>query len=476
MPKFSQAFLEQAASPGLFGAGILGLGEALKERRKEQERMLTGQQAIGFLNQATAAVEQGDVNALNMRRDQLMQLLSTTRDESARAPIIDAINQINAARPATQATATTNTANAIIKTEQALKDFEGQVGPLSEGQERAKAALKERLAYMRENSQAVIEADNIKYQTKFNQFKKDNELAAQQELAAQRILGSVAFESAQYEIIKEDLERKGMTNAISKFEKMQYELIESKDRADQIRESTEPLSEEEKQLLIDNGHKPTDNIRRDRDRLALIYEVRDRAIIEQANRNLAGVSDVKAHVETVLNNLKNRGDLPWNFITSDLYDKIDNLSAEEIDLFANTLKRPSGELLTAAEIETRVIDFIKTKFPAEYKDMLQFETNQKREQDEINFLTADLLAQAGKATRNDDGTISINIITPEEQMSGVEGITEEEYRLYNKEVLRRRGPITSMARAVFGTNSSPEARARSEESQQEIVRSLGRGI
>ena len=468
MAKFSQAFLRQAASPGMFGLGVAGLGSqlgtALQERRQREEQMQAQQQQMTLINQSIAAAEQGDTRALTANRNKIMELLSVTQDEATRNSLMDTLNQLNAARPAAQKQAVTNTANAIIKTEEALKQFNESTEPMTneEYMQRAKVqgALEERLAVMKQNGQAVIEADNIKYQTKFAKYQRQNKLAEQQEIAAERALGAVVFEGEEYKAIRKELTDQGMGNAVSRFEKVQYELIEAKDNADQIRESTAPITKKEEQTLIDNGHKPTGNIRLDRRRLALIQEVRDKAIIVQANRRLGGVTDPKAHVQATLDDLMEYGDLPFNFINSDLYNKIEDLSDVEVQQLADTLKRPAGEELTANEIKQRVIDFIKNKFPEQFKEMETYRSNQQREQDEIDFLTADLLAQAGVASRNEDGTVNL------------EGVDEAEIEKARRVVERRRGPLG----VLFSNRTDAESIEREQQAQQNIAGSMGRGI
>lgn len=438
MAKFSQAFLRQAASPGMFGLGVAGLGSqlgtALQERRQREEQMQAQQQQMTLMNQSIAAAEQGDTRALTANRNKIMELLSVTEDQATRDSLMDTLNQLNAARPAAQKQAITNTANAIIKTEEALKQFNESTEPMTNEQymQRAKVqgALEERLAVMKQNGQAVIEADNIKYQTKFAKYQRQNKLAEQQEIAAERALGAVPFEGEDYKAIRKELTDQGMGNAVSRFEKVQYELIEAKDKADQIRESTAPLTKKEEQTLIDNGHKPTGNIRLDRRRLALIQEVRDKAIIVQANRRIGGVTDPKAHVQATLDDLMEYGDLPLNFINSDLYNKIEDLTDEQIQQLADTLKRPAGEELTANEIKQRVIDFISKKFPEQWQDATTFRQNIADDVEDVRLATNAILQDEG---------INPEEATPE-QLASAQRQAEIELAIAEKAVARTEAP------------------------------------
>lgn len=431
MPRFSQAFLQQAASPGLFGAGVAGLGDALTQRRKQQERMLTGQQNMTFVNQAIAAAEQGDMNALNMQRQNLMELLSQTKDESARSSIINSINQINAARPATQATATTNKAQSIIKTEQALRDFDNQVGPLTEGEERAKSALQERLAVMKQDAQAVSEADSIQYQALYAEIQKKNQLAEQQATANRRTLSSVQFESKQYKELSKKLRDNGFGDTVDKYEQDQYDLMEARERADQIRKDKAPLTAVQKETLQAYGFKPNQlEIPQAKNILAKIEEreVEDRIRIANAPNARVANQAIRDHVETTLRTIQKQNDLPWNLF-DDLYNKIEDLSEEDIQRLAGKLQRPAGEELTEAQIQQEVIDFVKTEFPNQWKDATQYQINIAEEAELVEVLTADLLVEKGLASRDENGVVDLS------------GVSEENIRGARREVERRRSIV-----------------------------------
>ncbi len=411
MPKFSREYLRQATSPGMFGLGVTGLGEQLgtglqgRRARDAQMQMMT----LG--NQAISASEQGDMQALNMRRQQLMDLLSKTTNEAARENIINAINQINAARPATQARATTNKAESIIKTEQALKDMktereslqitdaQGQVqlsGVFTSGQDRAMQALEDRLAVMKQDGQAVTEADSIKYNTKFQRLQKESQLAEQQGEQGRRVLSAAGpFGGEAYKTEAQRLKDAGLGETVDAYEKDQYDLLEARDKADDIRRSREPLTVEEIKTLKDNGFDPSDNIKNDRMILATIFQKTVERQIIQANRNKGGVADVRAHVDATLETLAEYGDLPLNFIKSDLYDKVKDLSDQELTSLAGLLERPSGEELSALEIQDAVTQFIADKFPKQWAAATKYREDLDLDMQDLAKITNSILQDDG---------------------------------------------------------------------------------
>jgi hypothetical protein len=335
----------------------------------------------------------------------------------------------------------------IIKTEEALQQLQQQDARRASGElvevapfeERQRKALEDRLAVMKQNGAAVVEADNIKYQTKFEAAKRKNQLAEQQKQIAMRALSSTKFGSEQYKQDAEQLRKQGFGQAVDQYETTQYALIEAKEKADEIRRSKADLSPAEEKMLEDNGFKPTGDIRRDRDRLALISEALDKRTIAMANRQSGEVSDVKAHVELALDTLKTRGDIPGNIFSSDLYNKIDKLleDPDEVDKIARMLERPEGEGLSSIEIQNEVAAYIQRKFPEQFKEAKDYQDTQIAQAQKLEFLTLDLMAEAGLADRNDDGTITVK-----------EGVEEEDIALFRREAEQRTSVTGTIIRGI----------------------------
>lgn len=276
-----------------------------------------------------------------------------------------------------------------------------------------------------------------------------------------RALSSTRFGSDQYKQNAEQLREKGFGQAVDQYETSQYALIEAKEKADGIRRSKAPLTNAEEKMLRDNNFTPTGDIRRDRDRLALISETLDKRTIAMANRQSGEVANVRNHVVATLEILKEQGDLPFNLF-DDLYNKIDDLldDSSAVDQIAGLLERPEGEQLSPVEIQNEVIQIIKSKYPDQFADMQTSQQNMQREQDEIDFLTADLLAEAGVASRNKDGSVNLQGVKPE-QIAEARRVVE-----------RRRGPLGFL----FSDNTDPDSIEREKQARQNIAESMGRGI
>lgn len=412
--RLSNAVLGQLARPGFsrnaglaIGAGMLGV----ERREREEEQRLVQEGTLELMQKAQIAQETGDMGMLTGAANDLNALLSETKNAQSRQLILDSINTVNQQRESTKSNQQTNTAMSIIKTEQALKQFEQQDARRASGElvevvpfeERQRKALEDRLAVMKQNGAAVVEADNIKYQTKFEAAKRENQLAEQQKQIAMRALSSTKFSSDQYKQNAEQLREKGFGQAVDQYETTQYALIEAKEKADEIRRSTAPLTNAEEKMLRDNNFTPTGDIRRDRDRLALISEALDKRTIQMANRQSGEVVDVKSHVQVTLENLRDQGDLPGNIFSSDLYNKIEDLLEDpaEVEKIAGLLERPDGQRLSAPEIQNAVTAYIKSKFPKQFAEMQTYRKGQSDRQETI-FKTRDSLI---KNYKNEDGSL-----------------------------------------------------------------------
>jgi len=389
------------------GAGMLGV----ERREQEAEERATEEATLELLRKAQAAQEQGDMRLLNEVTQTLDGMLTGTKSRQARGLITQGLSTVSGQRAATQTQQQSNTARSILQTEQALEQFQqqdarraaGELFEVAPFEERQRRALEERLAQMKQNGAAVIEADNIKYQTKFEAAKRENQLAEQRKQIAMRALSSTKFGSDQYKQNAEQLREKGFGQAVDQYETTQYALVEAKEKADEIRRSKAPLTSAEEKMLRDNNFTPTGDIRRDRDRLALISETLDKRTIAMANRQSGEVVDVKSHVQVTLENLRDQGDLPGNIFSSDLYNKIEDLLEDpaEVEKIAGLLERPDGQRLSAPEIQNAVTAYIKSKFPEKFAEMQTYRKGQSDRQDTI-FKTRDSLI---KNYKNEDGSL-----------------------------------------------------------------------
>lgn len=405
MAKFSQAFLRQAASPGMFGLGVAGLGSqlgtALQERRQREEQMQAQQQQMTLMNQSIAAAEQGDTRALTANRNKIMELLSVTQDEATRNSLMDTLNQLNAARPAAQKQSTTNTANAIIKTEQAIKQFDSQTGPLSENEQRAKEALEQRLQVMRQNGQAVVEADNIQLAAQLKALTDQEQLNTARTKAAVSELSKFVYGSDDYKTKKAEFVKAGLNDAVQKYEKIQMEYQQTRLELQELRDKRTPLTEKQKKFMRDNNQVVTGSVVEDRITYFNFVNSQNEATRAIALRNLAEVSgdEAKAAARLALLSMQQEpgAEVSGPEFWQDLNDEIDALSEDDLQEIYDLT-----EGKTPVEINQVVRGWIQTKFKSEFDDMMQFQQQQEREQNEKEA-SIDAVIAATNARRKANG-------------------------------------------------------------------------
>ena len=127
MARFSRGCFVMA-NPS-YGQGLMAVGAQLgsaqaeaqaAERQKEIDSM-----SFKLLRQGLFSADQGDVSALAARTNDLVDMMNRTTDEKL-ATLQDMITQLDAQRSAIEP-ATSNTANSIIKTEDALKNMQSEM-------------------------------------------------------------------------------------------------------------------------------------------------------------------------------------------------------------------------------------------------------------------------------------------------------------------------------------------------------------
>lgn len=449
MPKFSREYLRQATSPGMFGLGVTGLGEqlgtALQGRRARDAQM----QMMTLGNQAISASEQGDMQALNMRRQQLMDLLSKTTNEGARENIINAINQINAARPATQTRATTNTANAILKTEQALKDFDNQTGPLSENEERAKAALEDRLVTMKQNAQAATEANDIKLGTRLKQLEGEQKLYTAEVKRGVSMLSQHEYGSDSYKDTAQQLKDAGLSKAVMDYEKIvvefQTEQVDLKKKLDEKR----PLSAEEKAYMKEAGYRLSDSDYENRKQYNTLINGENQARMAIALRGLTSNEGdaAKAYANLALDTFRSMGDTqPLWF--DDLKEMIDDeLTEKDYEIIYGM-----AEGKTVSEIQDVTAGYLRNKFKKHFANMETDVKNKRKTNQAMLDITEDLLFSAKNSDgspmyeRLEDGSVDRSKVPPIELRQA----EEEAERLVNPSIQPSSQLDTTLAGAKAG--------------------------
>jgi len=420
---FSSALIGALAEPDFGGEGLMRTfseAVAAPERREEERKSRAAEQTtMQTLREGLFSSDQGDINAVNDKAKQLMDLLPTIRDENTREMITEGINQLTELRGVTQDKATTNTANAIIQTERALQEItERQAtvsGPPSDEDELVRQTLEKRLGVMRQNAKAVTQAGDIRYNAKLQGYQRENEIYSQQSEVVERQLYKSGYGSEEYKAAAESARKNGFGKVVDKIEKTQIDLMKARDEAAEIRSKTAPLTPAEKQELKDAGLDVPDDVKLARKIYGDFYERKSTRQIVMGTRSIQGIPKPMPVIKATLETLQERGDLPGNFFSDDLYNKMEDLLEDPAELSAleDLLTAPKGEEYSRAEIEQRVVDYVRDKFPEQFKDMQTYREEQAKEEELLLSARNDLLVKAGVA-KVVDGKIDLSGVSAED--------------------------------------------------------------
>lgn len=384
--RLSNAVLGQLARPGFsrnaglaIGAGMLGV----ERREREEEQRLVQESTLELMQKAQIAQETGDMGMLTGAANDLNALLSETKNKESRDLLIRSISAVNQQRAATQANKTTNTAMSILNTEKALEQFKdadarraaGELVEVTPFEERQRRALEERLAMMKQNSAAVVEADNIALATEIKKYEDQDKLYTAKKSAVVRGLSQVAFGSDEYNKLAQTARSQGFGVAVNEYEKVQQDAEKSRLEIEALRRQNKPLSPAQMDELKSVG------INIDDPYLAKPIYINMKTKEAEAKVNLAleqilPASDERAVgvAQGALARWANRGNIsPLWF--DDLAEKIQEMPDEkQLELF----NRVNG--LAPVQIEQEVIDFLRAEFPNEFKAVEQTEQNVRDEE------------------------------------------------------------------------------------------------
>ena len=353
------------------GAGMLGA----QRREEEADFRATEETTLELLRKAQAAQEQGDMNLHNEIVGTLDGMLTGNTNQKSRDLITQGLTTVGGQRAATQTQQQTNTAKSILQTEQALEQYQNQVGPLSDSELAAQQALQQRLGVMKQNSAAVVEADNMALEAEIKKFEDEDRLYTAKTNAVVRGLGQVQFGSEEYESVAKKARAAGFGKAVDGYEKVQREAEQSRLEIDALRRDNKPLNDEQMQELKDLGLNIDDPY------LAKPIYINMKSKEAEAKVNLALSDIVPASDERAvgvaqgaLAQWAKRGNISSLWF-DDLTEKIQEMPDEKQQELFN---RVNG--LAPVQIEQEVIDFLRSNFPQEFKDLETTEQNVRDEE------------------------------------------------------------------------------------------------
>ena len=379
--RVSQGLLTRLASPGAatsigtsIGASLLGA----ERRGREAEDRLTEEATIELLRKGQLAKESGDMRLFREVSTDLQGMLGDTKSSKARETITTGLASLNNNRAATQKQAQTNLAMGIINTEQALENFDQQMGPLSDQELIAQKALQDRLLQMKQNSAAVTEASTIKYNTELAALNREEQIRGERGKAVIAALSSVEKGSERYNQIVEQANTLKLGKFVKDFEKTELELEKLDIEVAKARDEDprKPLTAEQKERLATTGYKSSGDPAQDRKEFIRLVEAEAKAARAIALRSITEVSggEARALARQALRDIQREpgADLSLNLF-DDLSEEIDDLSDEKLQELYDL-----SEGKTPVEIRQMAVDWVRNEFSDEFEDMLQFQENEAR--------------------------------------------------------------------------------------------------
>lgn len=191
MASFGETFINQLTNPG-YSRGMFDLGASIGAAPGRARAAQFDTDVTQTQYQGDAAARQGDIAALSMRKQQLINMLGSAPNEEARANLKNAIAELNNMTASTEQLAKQNQIDSVIEMEKAINDksvpeaarkaFEGRIKALNKDPDVRKGVVSKKF--------------DVRYQTLTNNFKmqeaKFNSDVAQLDAAG---YGTKAFEN-----------------------------------------------------------------------------------------------------------------------------------------------------------------------------------------------------------------------------------------------------------------------------------------
>jgi hypothetical protein len=394
--RLSNSVLGQLANPNFarsagmsIGAGMLGA----QRREQEAEKRATEETTLELLRKAQVAQEQGDMRLLNEVTQTLDGMLTGTKSEGARTLLTQGISTVSGQRASTQAQQQTNTAKSILATEQALEQYQNQVGPLSDSELKAQKALQQRILVMKQNGAAVAEAATIQYKSDVQALERDAALREKRIVAGSDALASLNPEDEQYKNLANSLESAGLGKAVRQDKKARQEIkkAEGEIRAQQL--ETGPLTESEMATAKKMGltiTDPKEPLSRKLFNAAMETKIKEEVRIAVRPISTPEKPRAEAIVKAQLRAIAREGDYVDFFWERDIATKIEDMSEDQIN---DLMGRVAG--LSEAEVPNEVNAWLFENFPSAMKRSGKFAAKNQRDAEDIGALANSILKGRG---------------------------------------------------------------------------------
>lgn len=281
----------------------------------------------------------------------------------------------------------------IINTEQALENFDQQMGPLSDQQLIAQKALKDRLLQMRQNGAAVVEANTIRYNADVQALERSAKLREERVKAATDVLASLDPNSDEYQTAVDNLNNANLGKAVRNDVTARQEIAKANGEIREQQLKTGRLTDEEMAAAKEMGLSIKDrNAPLSRKIFNAAMEERIKQEVKIALQPISTPEQNRAEAlaKATLNIIARQGDFFDVPFYRDVSTKIEDMSDEQT---ADLMGRIAG--LAEEQIPNEVTAWLNENFPKEMARSRRFAEKNKMEAEDIGRLANSILADQG---------------------------------------------------------------------------------
>jgi hypothetical protein len=356
---------------------------------------------------------------LNEVTQTLDGMLTGTKSRQARGLITQGLSTVSGQRAATQTQQQSNTARSILQTEQALEQYQNQVGPLSDQELAAQKALQQRLGVMKQNGAAAAEAAAMQYNADVQALERDATLREKRISAGSDILASLDPESEQYKKTVSSLEAAGLGKAVRQDAEARLKIkkAEGEIRSQQL--ATGPLSKDEiadaKRLGLSITD-PNDPLSRKLYNAAKVTQIEQET--KQALQPITAPEKPRAEaiVKAQLRAIAREGDYTDFFFNRDIATRIEDMSDDQV---SELMGRVAG--LAQEDIPNEVNAWLFENFPTEMQRSQKFAAKNKREVEDIGRMSNSILK--GRGINPSEATDKQRAVAQREAELAIDGAT-----------------------------------------------------
>lgn len=350
MARIGQGLLQAMAQPAYaqqLGEAVYKFADAPRRRAEEEQVNNFRKGMLTALVEGQGAVANGDLDKIDSSMKSIQDLMAQSNNpqlvEAGQEAILKLAEMKTDANPAY----VTNSANKLLKQRGALEKINEEIDGY--GQRTAenaqdydnalarKEAITKTIDGLESNGQILTAANTLDRQLKIQEI-EDQELIRNAGVARyeNKLLG-LKVDSDEWKKTAEEATKNGFGRAVSNAKTTKLEIQALEDEREDYKRRTGPLSKAEKERLSDAGIDPekfsNSEVARSALESVLTAEINAKSQA-QINRDvLMKEARAKAFAKSVVRDIAEQGDTDsfFAFWTSDIEDKIDNLTPEDYE-------------------------------------------------------------------------------------------------------------------------------------------------